>query len=209
MALTNGPLFSLDASGQVGKALVYSKWKGRPYVRKYVIPTNPNSMAQRSVRMLMTFLTQQWGSLSDNDKNSWAALAAQSNYAPFNAYTSGNISQFNGNIILSKVAGFPGGTAPGALTNPAATGGVGSASFVVDYAASADNWAVMLFASQTTGFTPGIDNMVGIVQVGTGADQAIFDVPSLEAGTWYFVAAITSIKGEPQGWTTEDSAVVT
>jgi hypothetical protein len=41
MAKTTGPLFSLTASGTVGNTITYSNWKGRPYVRRRVIPMNP------------------------------------------------------------------------------------------------------------------------------------------------------------------------
>jgi hypothetical protein len=40
MAKATGPLFSLEASGTVGKTVTYSHWKGRPYVRRRVIPIN-------------------------------------------------------------------------------------------------------------------------------------------------------------------------
>ena len=52
MAKLYGPLFSLDARGKLGKALVYSIWKGLNYVRKYVIPANPNTAAQLKVEWL-------------------------------------------------------------------------------------------------------------------------------------------------------------
>jgi len=41
MAKATGPLFSLEASGTIGKTVTYSRWKGRPYVRARVIPLNP------------------------------------------------------------------------------------------------------------------------------------------------------------------------
>ena len=50
MAKTNGPLFSMDASGKFAGALVYSKWKGRPTVRQLVIPSNPQSADQEAAR---------------------------------------------------------------------------------------------------------------------------------------------------------------
>jgi len=50
MAKTNGPLFSMDASGKFAGALVYSKWKGRPTVRQLVTPSNPNSADQEAAR---------------------------------------------------------------------------------------------------------------------------------------------------------------
>jgi len=40
MAKVRGPLFSLGASGQLAKTLVYLSWKGLDTVREYVIPAS-------------------------------------------------------------------------------------------------------------------------------------------------------------------------
>jgi len=53
MAKTNGPLFSMDASGKFAGALVFTKWKGRPVVRQLVIPANPNSADQETQRNMV------------------------------------------------------------------------------------------------------------------------------------------------------------
>jgi len=53
MAKVNGPLLSLGATGQIGKALVYSTWKGLNTVRQHVVPANPNSTAQATQRGYM------------------------------------------------------------------------------------------------------------------------------------------------------------
>ena len=37
MAKVTGPLFSLSASGQIAKTLVFMKWKGIDDVRKYIV----------------------------------------------------------------------------------------------------------------------------------------------------------------------------
>ena len=50
MAKATGPLFSLEASGTVGKTITYSRWKGRPYVRVRVIPLNPYQVDQVAAR---------------------------------------------------------------------------------------------------------------------------------------------------------------
>ena len=62
MAKVSGPLFGLDARGQVGKAIVYSFWRGINYVRQHVVPANPNSDGQKLFRGLITGLTQAWKS---------------------------------------------------------------------------------------------------------------------------------------------------
>ena len=53
MAKTTGPLFSLTASGTVGNTIVYSNWKGRPYVRRRIIPLNRALAGQVEVRNAM------------------------------------------------------------------------------------------------------------------------------------------------------------
>lgn len=46
MAKVTGPLMSLEASGTIGNALTFSRWVGRPYVRRYTVPGNPQTLIQ-------------------------------------------------------------------------------------------------------------------------------------------------------------------
>jgi len=46
-------MHSDGASGQFAKAMVFAGWKGVQYVRKYVIPANPQSSDQGDQRILM------------------------------------------------------------------------------------------------------------------------------------------------------------
>lgn len=50
MAKVTGPLMSLEASGTIGDALTFSRWVGRPYVRRYSVPGNPQTMMQETHR---------------------------------------------------------------------------------------------------------------------------------------------------------------
>lgn len=54
MAKLKGPLFSLGASQQIGKALVYFPWKGLNVVREYVVPSNPKTSGQTTQRGYLT-----------------------------------------------------------------------------------------------------------------------------------------------------------
>ncbi len=47
-------------SGQAGKAGVFAKWKGRQYRRKYVIPANPKTTMQMTVRGYFTNAVAAW-----------------------------------------------------------------------------------------------------------------------------------------------------
>lgn len=54
MAKLKAPLFSLGATGQLGKALVFFPWKGLNLVREHVVPANPKTTAQTTQRGYMT-----------------------------------------------------------------------------------------------------------------------------------------------------------
>jgi len=54
MAKLRGPLFSLGASQQLGKALVFFPWKGLNVVREYVVPSNPKTTGQTTQRGYLT-----------------------------------------------------------------------------------------------------------------------------------------------------------
>lgn len=60
MARVTGPLMSMDASGTIGNALTFSKWKGRNYVRQYVIPTYSNTTEQANIRSIVTDASLAW-----------------------------------------------------------------------------------------------------------------------------------------------------
>lgn len=62
MAKVTGALFSMEASGAYGGAIVFGKWKGRQYARKLVIPANPNTADQEEVRnrLRVTGALQKW-----------------------------------------------------------------------------------------------------------------------------------------------------
>jgi len=50
MAKVTSPLMSIDASGSIASTIVFSKWKGRNYVRQLVVPANPRSAGQQLAR---------------------------------------------------------------------------------------------------------------------------------------------------------------
>jgi hypothetical protein len=85
------PLLS-DARGKVGD-VVFSGWKGTPYVRRRVIPANPNSAAQQAIRAAMTLCVASWQSLTANEQNSWLTYAAARSISSFNGFVKANVSQ--------------------------------------------------------------------------------------------------------------------
>lgn len=60
MAKLKAPLLSLGATGQLGKTLVASTWKGIKVMREYVVPANPNTTAQQTQRTLFSSAVHAW-----------------------------------------------------------------------------------------------------------------------------------------------------
>ncbi len=86
MARVKGPLFSLEASGSVKKTIVYSKWKGRQYVRQHTIPQNPQSTNQVNVRTAFTLLVAKWQGEAAPYQTEWNDFAKQFQKSGFNEY---------------------------------------------------------------------------------------------------------------------------
>jgi len=206
MAVVSAPLMSLGASGQVGGAIVFSSWKGRPVVRQLVTPSNPNSAKQMARRAMMRFLSQQWSPLGAPAKASWDTLAKASNVAPVNAYTGNGQdrwTQFNPPTEhYLHATGTPATTA--VIT---ATGGVGQASLSVALGTLNDSWGVVIFG--VLGSAPtGIFTEVMYVTSGLATPATVVITPLLP-GTWHFKARSFTKYGDWGTIGADATAVVT
>jgi len=84
-----GPLFSVTASGTLGDAIVFSNWKGLPYVRSRVIPANPQYSGQVSIRNVLkagVSAYQDDASQDATSRNSWDYYASGTGMSGFNRY---------------------------------------------------------------------------------------------------------------------------
>lgn len=94
MARVTGALFSMDASGQIGKALVYSKWKGRGYVREYVIPENPQTAKQVNVRTAFDLLVAEYQGEGNPLKLEFETYAKPFAMSGFNKYVARGMMEY-------------------------------------------------------------------------------------------------------------------
>lgn len=92
MPITTAPLLSFDARGQIGKALVYSSWKGRSYARRHVIPANPNSTDQQETRNTFSWLNNVWRMMPANIIAGWDAYADSNRFTNRNGFLKVNLS---------------------------------------------------------------------------------------------------------------------
>ncbi|MGB9662525.1 MAG: hypothetical protein ACPL5F_11020 [Moorellaceae bacterium] len=92
MAKVTAPLMSLDASGSVGKTLVFAKWKGVNYARKYFVPANPDTANQGRIRNYFTQAVHSWHQESKEVKERWNLAVRGQPLTGFNHYVSQYIS---------------------------------------------------------------------------------------------------------------------
>jgi hypothetical protein len=83
-----------DARGKVGD-VVFSSWRGRPYVRPRVTPSNPNTEDQQTVRNWMRIVVSWWHYLTTDLKLGIAAYAAPQAYSGFNGFTKRCMADLN------------------------------------------------------------------------------------------------------------------
>lgn len=181
-----GPAMSLEASGQLGGVMVFSKWKGRPYARTLVRPHNPKTQAQTGIRAMMAFLAQQWDGLSAPEKASWLLLSAATNISPFNAYIAHNIRRWRENKGPTQL--LPEAMAGTAIViTTTATAGALSVDLTVDPSAATILWGIAIFRHTVTGLTGVYNRLIKIVEP-DGVNTVSWTDAPLDPDTYYYVA---------------------
>ncbi len=183
MVRVKAPLFSLDASGTVGSAVVFSKWKGRNYARRHAKPSNPRSATQVAVRAAFRFLTTEWAGLLTANKSTWTALAAASNISAFDAYVAYNQARFRNGLSFANVYPYAGTGATASAPVTTATGGVRQVSLSIADGATPPDWGWLIHKG-ATGFTPSWANVVHAVH--RAATPTVWVDTPLAAGTYYY-----------------------
>jgi hypothetical protein len=113
MARVSGPLMSMSASGTVGKALTFGKWKGRPWVREWFIPENPKTVKQVNIRTALSLLIEAWQGEDQATKDKWDAYAEPFKMAGVNKYVSKGMLAYVADLTVDvtplsvSVAGDP------------------------------------------------------------------------------------------------------
>ena len=206
MATVQAPLFGLDASGSIGGAITFAKWKGRSYARILATPSNPRSGGQRSTRAMMTFLSQIWASLSAGAQASWQALADASRVSTFNAFTKYNMKRWTQFTTPYDQPTPTAGAIPvmGALTM---TGGVGQASFSQVITTANQIWGMVIAVSTTTGYTPAKGDIYMVAKYSASPITGV--LVNLDPGTYYIRTAGFDQEGEISAYVAQVAVVVT
>lgn len=139
MAKTTAPILSLGASGTIAKTMVYSSWRGIPYVRRHLIPSNPNTVGQQATRNVFTTMSAMWKVAPALLTTPWDTFATGRPFLGRNAFIGQNVKLMRGEVDANLFVGSPGArgglppdsivSTPGstqlsiAFTNPAAPTG--------------------------------------------------------------------------------------
>lgn len=208
MVKVHGPALSLEASGSLGGVVVFSRWKGRPYVRSLVTPHNPKSGSQVGVRAMFKFLSQQWATLNALAQATWETRAAALNASPFNAYMS--LNQFRWRDFKAPGMQDPVGDTgtPSVLGVLAAVAGERSITVTQPVTTANTGWGIMFFRGAAGAFSTDWSNLIGIGLIAGTANVVWVDSP-LAAGTYYYKIRSFCVDGNLQAESASVNATVT
>lgn len=203
-----GPLGGFDASGSLAGSIVFSKWKGRNYVRRLVKPSNPKSPGQVGVRSMWKFLAQNWAGLTPASQATWNTAADRKVVSPFNAYMS--LNQFNWRNFLAPSHEDPPTRAEteDVILTFTATAGVRQITIALaGTGINPDDWGYMIFRDLTTGFTPSVSNAVAVIKA-DGTNVVNFVDTPLVADEYFYDAKNFTNDGKSGTLKGEISAIV-
>jgi len=171
MVKLSGPCMSLGASGTLADAITFSSWKGRPYARERVIPSNPKSGMQTGLRAMMSGLSKHWADMSAVEQAYWDDRAKAAVISNFNALIGFNMSRWKQATgpVVNPLDLTANGTLPEAGAG-SATGGPSCMTIAQIVVAVNDGWLFVLHSATNQNFTATISNAVkawGIKAAGT------------------------------------------
>lgn len=144
MAKTSGPLLSFEADGQVGKTVVFSKWRGVKYARRHVVPANPRTVEQTKTRSTFAMLREIWKLMPSVGREPWDAFATGRPFLGLNAFIGENMRVIRGQGDLLLFRGSPGarGGLPPEDIVAMATANPGEVEVTFSNPAAPDGWTL-------------------------------------------------------------------
>ena len=115
MAKVTAPLLSFGGLGTIAKTAVFSKWKGRPYVRQYVIPSNPQTAGQTLTRNAFGWSNSVWKIGGTLMRAPWERFAVGQVLTGRNAFMGRQVATLRSEtdlLLMQFSPGAKGGLAP-------------------------------------------------------------------------------------------------
>lgn len=191
MVKVTAPALSLGASGSIGGAMVFSTWKGRPYVRELVKPSNPQSGSQVGVRAMFKGLAQNWAALTTANKATWQTRADDAIVSTFNAYMSYNQKRWRN--FLGPTKEDPATAAGTNAVWAAATATAGVRQITVSKAITTANdaWLLGIHRELSTGQANTFSNCIAIILAASVATFTYVDTPLVPDQYFYNFSVFT------------------
>lgn len=144
MSKVTAPLLSFGASGQVGKSVVFSTWRGIKYARRHVVPANPQTTSQTFQRSSFAQLREAWKRMSGDGRAPWTAYSAGRPFTGMNAFIGENRLAIGTDADMQAFEGSPGsgGGLPPATVAAVAGGSSGEIDVTLTYPAAPVDWTL-------------------------------------------------------------------
>lgn len=108
MAKVKGPLLSLGATGQIGKSVVFAKWRGVDYARQHVTPANPRTTAQTLTRNTFQYADDQFKRMLTLAQSVWEASARGKPFTARNNFIKNFVRNLRGDSDFTSYVASPG-----------------------------------------------------------------------------------------------------
>lgn len=188
MSRITAPLLSFGASGQIAKTQVYSTWKGRPYVRRYAIPANPQSAEQTITRSLFSWLNQVYKFYPGSAISGWQEYANSLRITDRNAFIKQNLSALRGDTALTDMIISPSAKSGLVAAGMTATGGANQIVVALTAPTLPTGWSIVAgYAAAIKDQNPQTEAFYPVAAGSDATDPYSITLTGLEAATDYLV----------------------
>lgn len=109
MSKTEGPLFSVSASGTFADTIIYQKNRAGNFARSYFTKKDAQSDAQLDIRWLNKECIYNWGKMTLQQKAAWNSEAAGLSQSGWNIFYAQYIKRRRAGLTAYKTPGVEGG----------------------------------------------------------------------------------------------------
>lgn len=208
MVKVRGPSLSLRAGGSLAGVLTSSSWKGRGYIKKLTVPTNPNTPAQASMRAIEAALARAWDTVPAARQGTWSPAAAADNLSPFNAFCRTNLRRWRSFLGPSSYYPPTNYGFPLTIASEAATGRKRTILVSATCTSITVEGFILFFRGSSPGFATAWDNLIYAAFIpAAGTTYNHVDGP-LDPGTYYYNFRGVAFGGELKSEETEVNATI-
>jgi hypothetical protein len=182
MAIVRAPFFGISATDSLGKAITFSRWKGRAYVRTLVKPKNPRSGLQVGMRSGVAFMSKNFKSLTAGQVANWKLAAKVGNVTPLNAQVRLNQTRVRQGFGVLRDPTLAAGAVEAAPTGVTATALPKAVKLAWTDSVGASDYCTFIYMGTAPGFTNSTATLIAIIFHGV----QVFTKIRLTTGTTYY-----------------------